>query len=170
MAEFVNNSKEFGLKVHATAYFSDLLLESYNRLLGTEYKNDLKSNFLDFKGQFDAASNSEVDVKLLSSIPEIALKVGEKGIGTGELTIPTDVFDRIYKRNLVFYETVLGWNTEQVKLRTDILARSYSLMGDVFREMYPNGIMFWTESAYERGVMYSGMNLEDPLPIIYPNK
>jgi len=64
----------------------------------------------------------------------------------------------------------LGWEDSLVVDRTKTLARCYSYMGDVFRKKYPDGIMFWVESAYERGKMYSGMNLHYPIPIIYPLK
>lgn len=169
LSGFVKLSKELGLSIHATAYFSDLLLENYECIQGTTYKEDLKTNYLSFKREFLDVGNF-VETKLLSSINELSKGIGEKGIRKGVINIPIEIFEKILERNKVFYINGLGWTNSMVKERTDILISSYSLMGLVFRKMYPNGIMFWVESAYERGVMYNGYDQDAPIPTIYPIK
>ncbi|MCJ7805297.1 hypothetical protein MUP46_01500 [Patescibacteria group bacterium] len=170
MSEFVLSTEDAGLKVKGTAFFSDLLLENYKRLVGTNYKKDLASNFREFKKDIKKNSKGKIKSALLSSIMALKRDVGEKGIKTGPLGISGELFNTVFKRNRVFYTNQLGWSEPMVKERTEVLARSYAKLGEYFRKKYPEGIMFWVESAYERGAMYSGNNQQDPIPIIYPKK
>lgn len=169
MSEFVKLSSKIGLKIEATAYLSDLILENYEKLQGTDYKQDLLKNFTDFKNQF-SLKNKAVTVKFLSDIPELSHKLAEKGFVTKKESVSPKIFSRVYERNLIFYKEVLGWNEAQVEKRTKVLASSYAYMGEVFNKLYPKGIMYWTESAYERSSMYSGMHPQKTIPIIFPNK
>ena len=168
---FISESKKAGLQIHAVAYFSDLLLENFERLRGTNYKKDLKKNFKSFLEEFGKLQqHGEIEVKKLSGISEAKSQIGEKGITQGELGIHERLFSRVYKRNIAFYHHELGWTKGMVKKRTEILARSYSCLGQILKMKHPNGVMVFVESAYERGDMFSGDSNTDPIPIIYPRK
>lgn len=162
--------KQIGVDISITFYFSDLLLENYDKLIGTNYRKDLDLNYQDFVDKVINASQGEIEVQKLSDLPTLSKVIGEKGIEQGGLGVPEDIFERVYNRNLVFYKENLGWSDEEVLYRSQVLARCYSYMGDVFRKLDNNNIMIWTESAYERGIMYSGIDLEHPIPILYFNK
>jgi hypothetical protein len=170
MSKLVKKTNEVGIMVNATAYFSDLLLENYQYLKGTNYKIDLAKNYKDFKTRIVDESDGLIKVSKLSSRKELRLTIGEAGITCGKLNVPANIYQRVLKRNNTFYKKHLGWNKSQVENRTEILARCYSYMGRFFKRMHPNGIMYWVESAYERGAMYSGLEQQNPLPIIYPKK
>ena len=44
-------------------------------------------------------------------------------------------------------------------------------MGKEITHLYPYGLMVFTENAYERGAMYSGIEIDrNPIPIFYPRK
>lgn len=171
MSDFVYGSQTAGIKTLGIAYFSDLLLENYEALRGTSYKTDLTENYEDFRSTFARYDPHKIiATTLLSNIPSLKNRIGEKGITDGDIPVPLSVMNVVLKRNEVFYKNVLGWEDEEIRLRTETLGRCYSCMGDTFRQLYNHGIMFWTESAYERGRMYSGMRQNNPLPIIYPPK
>lgn len=169
--KFVYQSQNFGFKVRGEVMFSDLLLENYEQLLETDYRENLKSNFKEFKEIFNNKDYDKlIRVRLLSDIESIKKTIGETGITEGNLGISKQTFDLVFKRNLVFYQEKLGWNEKEVLKRTEVLARCYSFMGSEFRKIWPQGIMFWTESAYERASMYSGTNELNPLAVIFPKK
>ncbi len=170
MCEFILKSKGIGLYLNAIAYFSDLLLENIEKLAGTSYKDDLEKNYKDFTNIVTDCSKGLVQTKKLSEIEEFKLNLGEMGMIGENNVLPENIYQRIIDRNVVFYKNNLGWNNEMIEKRTNVLAGSYTYMGNIFRKMYPLGIMYWTESAYERGVMYSGNEQLDPIPIIYPKK
>ena len=169
-SNFVTETQKIGFMTNAVAYFSDLLLENFEKLIGTDYKKDLRNNFLSFKKEFSVASKRKIETRLLSEIDAFKSTIGEQGTLDGKINIPKKFFNIVMERNKVFYLNELGWSVQTVKERTEILARCYSKMGEVFREIYPNGVMFWVESAYERGSMYSGVQQDNPIPIIYPTK
>lgn len=170
LISFINCSSDFGLDTSAKVYFSDLLLENYLKLKGTNYQQDLEKNYQDFKKEVLRTGKGKIKISKLSSFKEIQKKIGEKGILGGPIGVPRNVYETVFTRNKIFYLGQLGWNEKMVKERTSVLARCYSFMGEALRKKFPKGIMFWTESAYERGKMYSGFSQENPLPIIYPQK
>lgn len=170
MTIFFNKTFKKGIKIKATAFFSDLLLENYTKLKNTSYKADLEKNFQDFKNKFSKESDGQIEVKKLSSIKDLLDKMGEEGIINGDLGVPKNIYLRTLKRNEIFYKTQLGWSDREIIDRSQTLARCYSFMGTIFRKYFPNSIMYWVESAYERGSMYSGVYQDDPIPIIYPIK
>lgn len=168
---FVYKSNEMGIETRGLVYFSDLLLESYNKLKKIDYHEDLKNNNAQFREMFTKLDLKKlITVKLLSEVSNFKKYIGEKGIEKGKIDVPIEVIDLVKERNGVFYKNVLGWDDKQVEKRTKILARCYSFMGSYFRENIPDGIMYWIESAYERGRMYHGIKQESPIPIIYPKK
>lgn len=169
MSMFVNKSLKMGVNVHAVAYFSDLLLENYSLLQNTDYKQDLENNFLAFQNEFRKNSTT-VETYRLSEIESLKNSIGEAGFVESEIDQNSNLFKKINTRNAVFYKKELGWNEKMVSERTKILLSSYSLMGLFFKNKFPRGIMFWTESAYERGKMYNTKLKENIIPIIYPKK
>ena len=169
--DFIYLTNKVGIKVKGIAFFSDLLLENLDKLINTDYLKDLGANYSEFEKLFnDLDKDNLIEVKKLSSISELKTSIGVKGITDGGLGIPPEVYEIVYTRNLVFYKEKLGWGDQRVKERTEILARCYSFMGKIFKNYFLNGIMFWTESAYERARMYNGMDQENPIPIIFPLK
>ncbi|KKU03177.1 MAG: hypothetical protein UX99_C0003G0016 [Candidatus Amesbacteria bacterium GW2011_GWB1_47_26] len=170
ISTFIHASNEI-IPTHGIAYFSDLLLENYNLLKNTAYRSDLASNYSDFQQIFESQnSQGIIETKLLSEVQAFTDKIGEFGLIADNPPIPADICRAVYLRNLVFYKENLGWSEDQVATRTKILAASYAFMGNTFRILHKSGLMYWTESAYERGRMYSGMDQQNPLPIIYPIK
>ncbi|MFA5173090.1 MAG: hypothetical protein WC435_01645 [Candidatus Paceibacterota bacterium] len=169
MCNFINNLNKLGIKTDAYAYFSDLLLENYEKLIGTNYKKDIKNNFLEFKNKFKDFSIL-IHVKKLSDIRKLKYILGEKGFCSKKSNQYGKLFKIIQQRNSVFYKNKLGWNDKDVLERTKILLDSYDVIGKLFKKKFPNGIMFWTESAYERGIMYNTSLKKNIIPIIYPKK
>jgi len=167
LEKFINDSVSLGINIKAYIYFSDLLLENYSKLKDTNYKTDLENNYQDFKNRF---KSKYVEVSRLSDIDDLNQKIGEQGVVDKEIKLPTNIYQRVLERNTAFYGESLRWNDNEIKKRTDILVNSYQALGDYFRKQFPDGVVYWVESAYERGVMYSGENQADPIPIIYPNK
>jgi len=169
--DFVYKSNQVGVETKGLVYFSDLLLENYNSIKKTNYKNDLQSNYAQFQQMFSRLDFRKlITVKLLSEVPYFKKYIGEKGIEKGAIDVPAEIINLVKERNSFFYKDNLGWNEKQVEDRTIILARCYSLIGDYFRKNIPGGIMYWVESAYERGRMYHGAKQEIPIPIVYPKK
>lgn len=169
LSVFVEKSLETGVRVTPVVYFSDLLLENYSLLEGTSYRIDLQNNYDHFRNLVQTKSNGLIRTKKLSEISEFLRVIGEQGITSGPIEVHPQILERIFTRGKTFYQNSLGWDNQQIMDRTNTLARCYSFMGEYFRKHIPLGIMYWTESAYERGVMYSGLHNE-PLPIIYPQK
>ena len=171
MASFILKISKIGVETRGLYLFSDLLLENYEKLQKIDYKGELKNNYKEFQEMIKQQPARDIlESKLLSEIPSFNKKIGEKGITSGPLGISKKVYLQVLERNKVFYKNQLGWSEEEVVSRTQVLARSYSFMGKEFKKISPKGIMFWSESAYERGRMYQGEG-EDPLiPIIYPRK
>lgn len=171
IASFIYQSREIGINTKGLVYFSNLLLENLDLLKNTEYKSDLENNFEFFKHEFKLNDPENlINVELLSGVEVFNSQIGEKGITDGNIAIPDEIYDLVLNRNKIFYKNNLGWNDQQVEVRTKILARSYAFMGSNLNKIFPNGIMFWVESAYERGRMYNGMDQNNPLAIIYPIK
>lgn len=170
LIEFIYHSNSLGVSTQGIVYFSDLLLENYPLLQTTSYQDDLQKNYQDFSKIIAVQDpNSYIQVHLLSEIPELKVNIGEEGIVQGPLNVPEEVKNIVLARNKIFYKTTLGWTDAQVETRTEVLARCYAYMGEIFRQVHPKGIMFWVESAYERGKMYCGIHPQ-PIPIIYPIK
>ncbi len=170
MSTFVHTSNEI-IPTQGIVYFSDLLLENYNLLKNTAYHSDLTNNYSDFQQVFKLQDpQGAIETKLLSEIQVFADEIGESGLTADNSPIPADTYRTVYLRNLVFYRENLGWSEDQVATRTKTLAASYAFMGNIFRFLHKSGLMYWTESAYERGPMYNGMDQLNPLPIIYPIK
>lgn len=170
MIEFIDRSNEMGLGMNGTAYFSDLLLENFKKLQGTEYKLDLEKNFLEFRKEFE--KSNFITVKRLSDVTDLKAIIGEEGPKPNILNkIENGIYRRVLSRNMVFYKDELGWTESMVKNRTDILYSAYAIMGEYFYKIINgNGLMFWTESAYERGVLYNTPLPDGGIPIIYPKK
>ncbi len=167
----VSRLSAVGIEVKGLAIFSDLLLENFNRLVGTNYKQQLEKNFVHFTDLIQSIDPHKLMlVKKLSAYKFLARMIGEKGAISGPIEVPDRVYNIALSRNRVFYRNVLGWDEESVVARTNVLVNSYSLMGHYFRRTFPNGIMYWVESAYERGLLYNGNKQKDPIPIIYPHK
>ncbi len=171
MVSFLERSNDLGIKMEGVAYFSDLLLENYEKLQGTDYKKDLESNFREFEDIL-IQSRFITEVKKLSEIKDLEKEIGERGIEPADLKEDSGkLFECIYKRNIPFYEEELGWGDEEIRQRTKTLIGSYRILGRFFKNLFPDGLMFWTESAYERGLMYNaGLDKENVIPIIYPRK
>lgn len=171
LVNFVYKSNQAGVETKGLVYFSDLLLENYNRLKKTDFKKDLLNNYDQFRKMFFKLDFRKlITVKLLSDVPPFKEYIGGKGIEKGIIDVPAEIINLVKERNNVFYKGILGWSEKQVEERTKILLRCYSFMGDYFRKNLPDGIMYWAESAYERGRIYHGMKQELPIPIIYPKK
>lgn len=169
-SNFVIETEKIGIKTDAVAYFSNLILENYDKLIGTSFKDDLASNYTNFQLEFASCSQGKIKTALLSSLESIRRTIGEKGLRKGEIGVPHSIYRSVFNRNKVFYTDKLGWTADMVKERTDVLFRSYAMMGKIFHTLYPYGIMFWTENAYERGAMYQGVSKKCIVPIIYPKK
>lgn len=159
---------DLGLAVKAVAFFSDLLLENYDKLLGTNYKNDLKNNYSLFKKELVKKSKGIIAIRALSSIKELNLRIGEEGCISKASSVPSKVYKRVFIRNKIFYKKNFGWSDKMVEERTTVLASCYAILGHYFRENYQESTMYWVESAYERSSMYSGFNQDTPIPIIFP--
>lgn len=126
-------------------------------------------NFNDFIKSIDRYKNI-INCSLLSSEEELNLKIGKAGLKMQNM-IPRDVFINVYNRNICFYKNILGWSDSDIYERTEVLATCYNIMGNYFKHKYgDSSIMFWTESAYERARMYSGLSQDKPLPILFPVK
>lgn len=169
---FLNDFLRTGINFDFNLYFSDLLLENYEKLIGTEYRNDLMENYNDLKSIIESSAYRDIiDCHLLSEECFLSDCIGEKGVC--DCCDPTSqkILQQVYKRNLIFYRDKLGWSESKVLLRTETLACCYNIIGRYFTQKFSNlAIMFWTESAYERGRLYSGINQNDTVPIIYPKK
>lgn len=165
LERFVSKSINLGLKVSVNVYFSDIMLENYEKLKGTDYRVKLNKNFDDFKSYF---SSNKFNFYKLSDFKQLNKSIGETGILSGKLHISKKIYIKLLNRNRVFYKNILGWKEKEITKRTKILIRSYQLLGLYFRKKYPEAIMYWVESSHERGIMYSIPILNNPIPIIYP--
>lgn len=170
MVTFLRRSVRAGLRVQLDAHFSDLLLENYDLLQGTDYRHDLEQNYQSFCCRFSEAGLTDLSVRRLSSLGELVERIGEAGTHSSAQRDPK-LFRHVYLRNRVFYAEQLGWSDDRIRLRTEILYDSYAEMGLVFRGHNANTVLYWTESAQERAGLYSSaLEPAAPLPVIYPQK
>jgi len=152
------------------AWYSDLLLENYEKVVKFGELKNLEKNFNSFKKETSNIDKS-IKVKKLSEVSSMEKLIKPEGLQKGPVRLPKKILERVYTRNLLFYRDVLGWSEKDTKKRTDVLARCYPVMGEEIRRLYPNSLMVFTENAYERGAMYSGMEIDkNPVPIFYPRK
>jgi hypothetical protein len=170
-SRYIYEINKIGIKIKGIVYFSDLLLENYDLLIKTNYKKDLRTNFEEFKKNFKQNDPLElISVDLLSAIKVLNKKIMERGITKGKIGVPLPIFNLILKRDLLFYKEKLGWDESKVVDRIKLLSRCYCFMGKVLKKKYLNGLMYWTESSYERANMYNGLDQDHPLAIIFPKK
>jgi hypothetical protein len=171
MVDFLRMSAEAGLHTQMEVYFSDLLLENYDLLKGTNYRHDLALNYESFQSRLRESGVHTLSVQLLSSLPEIVSRVGEQGVYNPNGSRDQGLFRHVLLRNKAFYSQQLGWSDERTIFRTTVLYDSYAEIGRFFRSRDPNYVMYWTESAYERAPLYStALDASHPLPVIYPRK
>ncbi|MEK6913494.1 MAG: hypothetical protein AABW47_02370 [Nanoarchaeota archaeon] len=168
ISSFVEESDNLGVKIEMTFYFSDLLLENYNNLVGTGYKEDLGCCYESFLKEVLFWSKGKIKIELLSSIPKCKYLIGEAGVKSNS-DVNLEIYERVLNRDKIFYIENLGWNMDMVKKRTNIIFGSYIKLCGIFYELYPSAIMFWTESAFERGLIYRAKTKES-IPIVYPKK
>lgn len=162
-------SQSIGIKVRPIAYFSDLLLENLDKLSLND-KDDLVANYRSFCEEFLSYGEVYVETPLLSSNKRCKTEIGEAGVDKDNArVVDDDLYNRILKRNEVFYKDKLLWDSEKIKQRTNVICGSYVKLAEIFRQQHPQGIMFWTESLFERGLIYS-QNDNNYIPIIYPLK
>jgi hypothetical protein len=167
VSEFVLKSEEIGIMIDAHVYFSDLILENLDKLKGHDgYKNDLKNNYLAFCEEFSCRSSGKIKTYLLSDVPECRQEIGELGV-ISNIHLPNNISRQILDRNTVFYRSRLGWSDQQIKERTDIIIGSYIQLAKIFKSKIPEGIILWTESALERGLIYESLT-QYYFPVIYP--
>ena len=168
---FLQRSVAAGLHTQTEVYFSDLLLENYDILQGTDYRRDLHLTFESFQSRFRECGMPTLSVHLLSSLTELERRIGERGAHNSDALRDQKLFRHVYLRNSAFYAEQLGWQDVRILERTDVLYHSYAEMGRYFRSRNPNYVLYWTESAYERAPLYStALDKLYPLPVVYARK
>lgn len=145
------------------AIFFDVAIEQPEKTLGEI--NDMKINIDNFKKY----ASSDIEFELLSEkFPFLKDVVGYSGIKISPLPVPQKVLERIIERGTKFYQ-LFGWTKKQIEDRSEIIASSEALVGNVLRNTMTNSIMIYTPTMLERAQIYSGLKFEsDPLPIIFP--
>jgi hypothetical protein len=171
LSKLTNQTKKLNIPHHLPeAWYSDLLLENYEKVVKFGELKNLEKNFNSFKKETSNIDKS-IKVKKLSEVGSMEKLIKPEGLQKGPARLPKKILERVYTRNLLFYRDVLGWSEKDTKKRTDVLARCYPVMGEEIRRLYPNSLMVFTENAYERGAMYSSMEIDkNPVPIFYPRK
>lgn len=167
-SDFIINSEKCGINIKGMVYFSDIMLENFPKLKGTSYREDLESCYKSFGEEFERICPGKIVINKLSSVEECSNEIGEEGINTG-LNIDKKIFGRILLRNAVFYKEKMKWDDDSIYKRTVDLVCGYLKLSDIFSKKFPDGIMYWVESAYERGLVY-GVNEDSIIPIIFPKK
>ena len=158
-----------GIMCRAEAYYCDLILENYEMIIAEDCLRDLEKNY----GQFyktGLSINSSLILKKLSQVKPFSDVLPRGAISCEEITIPTVIINRIIKRSYLFYRNVFGWSFQQCVQRTKELAVAYAMIGEIIRNSFENSIIIFTENMYERGALFNGNQMQEPIAIIFPNK
>ncbi len=168
LSGFINAAKAVSFKLNCHVYFCDLILENFFRLIDSdEYERDLECNFNSFRERALTLMPT-ANIEKLSSFGYLNESLGPYGIARLVNESSKNIYKQVFLRNKAFYKTCFNWSDEEIRERTLILMGSYALMGNFFKERFPLGLMFWTESMYERAAMYSLDTGVDTFPIIFP--
>lgn len=168
LSELVMKVIEVAPKTTATVFFSDLLLENHQALIGSSYRSDLERNFKSFSKYVKTLPFSGAcTVRKLSDIPTLKDKIGESGVMKKHAIVNGDVLKCVLNRNKIFYGKILGWSNSMIMERTIVLADTYLELARTFKLIFPTGMAVWVESAYERGLLYSESDGKPIVPIVY---
>lgn len=151
-----------GVSCNVTIYFSDLLLENFEKLIGTSYRADLSSAFDDL-----CAKANSMQVIRLSELGELKKSIGEEATDCRPLTFASEKnLKLVYERNKITYNTIFGWDDTKVRRRTKALASAYPLIAAELNKKHSKSICYWSETAIERTLLMPNLNL----PIFIPTK
>ncbi|MBI5133818.1 MAG: DUF2156 domain-containing protein [Candidatus Taylorbacteria bacterium] len=165
--DMVLAAREMGIDATGIAYFSDLLIENLQHLKNTGYKDDLAKNYASFRDEIENKGRGAVVAQLLSSVPECVAEIGESGVAMDPSFKDNSVYKQVYKRDSLFYKTVLGWKEKEIDARVSVIFGSYQKLARIFSKRHRNGLLYWTEGMYERGLIYR-LDPEHSVPVMYP--
>lgn len=162
--------REIGFSVKMNVIFSDLVLENYDEIVANNLMPEMVSNINSAK-KFTIQLDPSIKFSTLSNYKKAAKKIPPKGIVGEPDQIDKNTFELILKRNTNFYSNQFGWKDEKIISRTKILACTYPVIGDFFREEFPYFLFVYTANSFERSKMYQGLKSKtDPIPIFFPKK
>jgi len=161
LAKVVAVFNRAGIYTSVTIYFSDILLENYDALQGTNYLDDLQANFDSLQRHLPEDGFEAIR---LSSLGRLADQVGDRGTISAPIEASSSDLDIVEQRNAAFYSAQLGWADHQTRERTEMLARNYPLLAEAVSAKHPESIYYWSESAFERFRLMPNMSL----PVMFP--
>lgn len=157
--KFIENLNKIDIKFKLYLFFSDLILENYQKLKGGTYKKDLNANYRSFKKFINLNFKSfsrYVFVSKLSKEKKLKVHLGEIGLTSNSQLISEEQELNLIHRHKLFYGPILGWNDEQIIDRTKTIIASYNFLGDFFNSKFDKkGVMIWTESFQERAFLFN---------------
>lgn len=163
--EIIALAKANNLKASGEIWFSDLLVENYQKMDKKYVSDSLERNYKQIKDMVGKIRN--IRTRRLSQVGSLALNIGIAGKKTFN-HIPKQIIERVKNRSSVFYFEILGWGKKEVDDRIKILAPAYELIGMELNQI-DDAIMIFGEKNLERGKMYSGDQSDtNCVPIIYP--
>lgn len=165
LREITNVTANMGFECNLPeAIFFDIALEQPEKTV--DMLKDLEKNIVNFKNCIP----KDMKFCLLSEkYPELMDIVGYRGIIVDPLPVSELIFNRIVERGAKFYE-LFGWNMEEIKQRSKVIASSEAIVGVFLRNNMKNSIMVYTPTMLERAQVYSGQHQGEPLAIIIPRK
>ncbi len=156
LQEIVTKTKELGIQCKPPrAIFFDIAVEQPEKTL--KEIDNLKENIENFKKYVPKGMTFE----LLSQLfPFLSDTIGYEGVKVSPLPVPQITLDRIVERGAKFYK-LFGWSKEQVQERSEVIASSEALVGNVIRYLMPNSIMVYIPTMLERAQVYYGLHSND---------
>lgn len=151
-----------GCNTNITILFSDLLIENFQHLKDTKFRESLKENYLDL---VDYCPDS-FKVELLSSFGDLSDTIGENGAQISICDVKNEDLEIVETRDLIFYKNSLGWKENDSKQRTKDLSISYPYIARALNTLAKNTYLYWSESSYERYLLMPNLKLN----IIFPKK
>ena len=165
-----NKLSELGFNVNTTIIFSDLVLENYNEILKHNLWEELNEN-INSANIYIKHKDPEIIFLKLSDYPEAQKNIPLKGVENDSKLVDKQTYALVLKRNKNFYTNQFGWDYDKVENRTKILACTYPILGEFFRNNFKNLLFVYTANSFERARMYQGNKEKtDPIPIFFPKK
>ena len=149
--------KKYNVECSFTVFFSDLLLENYEKIKTDDYLPDLDDNFDDLRRK----APTDFHIFRLSDINALNNQVGIHGAKKKLCEINALDLDIVKRRNQIAYKEILGWADAVSDVRTAQLAISDPYLSQAMNVYNPAAIYYWSESAIERTRLMP--NLELPL-------
>ena len=161
---------ELGFNVNTTIIFGDLVLENYEEISKNNLWKELEENIKSAE-KYTKITDPEITFLKLSEYADATKKIPIEGINGEPNLIDKQTYDLVLKRNKNFYINQFGWNNAKVVQRTKILACTYPVLGEFFRDNFKNFLFVYTANSLERARMYQGnKEKSDPIPIFFPKK